>query len=95
MTFVVGVLLIGGIAYLTPTWIALCRGVPGWGWVFLINLLFGWSVLGYWMAFIYACGPTKAQLQWQARRERLSIEADEAVVELANRARAALQRRLP
>jgi len=94
----VGTLLAAGgmiflAAYFLPTIVACCRDVPGKFWIFVFNLLFGFSGIGYLIVFLYACGPSKAQLRWQARREQLSIAADEATVWMANRARAVLQQR--
>ena len=45
------------------------------------------------MAWVWAMGPTHAELQAIAERERLSEEADRAVVQMERRTRAALEYR--
>jgi hypothetical protein len=94
-TILIVALIIGGIGYFTPTIVACCRDVRGKFGIFILNAFFGWSLIGYWMAFIFACGPSKAQLRWQAERERLAIAADETIVEMGNHARLAIRRRMP
>ena len=41
--------------YFCPTLVAAARSHNVIG-VFLINLLFGWSVIGWFIAFVMACG---------------------------------------
>jgi hypothetical protein len=79
-----------GAAYFLPTIIACTRDVEGKFWIFVLNLLFGFSGLGYALAFVYACGPSKKQLRRAAERERLSEEADWAIVMMERRSREAL-----
>ena len=80
-----------GVACFLPTIIACMRGAKGWEWTFILNLFFGLSGFGYLMAWVWAMGPTHAELRAAAERERLSEEADRAVVEMERRTRAALE----
>src|SRR4249920_2046439 len=82
-----------GAANFLPTIVAICRGAKGWGWTFILNLFFGFTGFGYLMAWVWAMGPTHAELRGAAERERLSEEADRAVVEMERRTRAALEYR--
>jgi hypothetical protein len=90
MTVLGVVAAIYGAAYFLPTIIACCRDVKGKGWVFSTNLLFGLSGFGYAIAMIQAFGPTNAELRAAAERERLSEEADRAIVAMERRSREAL-----
>jgi type VI protein secretion system component VasK len=76
-------------AYFLPTIVAICRGAKGWGWTFILNLFFGLTGFGYLMAWVWAMGPTHAE-QAIAERERLSEEADRAIVIMERRSREAL-----
>jgi hypothetical protein len=59
MMSVLGVAVaIFGAAYFLPTIIACCRDTKGKGWIFILNLLFGFTGLGYAMAMMQAFGPT-------------------------------------
>ena len=62
-----------GAAYFLPTIIACTRDVKGKFWIFILNLFFGFSGLGYALAFFYACGPSRRDLWLAAERERLSL----------------------
>lgn len=93
MSFLGVVAAIFGAAYFLPTIVAACRGTKGLFWIFFINLFFGLTGLGYLMAWVWAMGPTHAELSAIAERERLSEEADRAVVEMERRTRAALEYR--
>jgi len=65
-------------AYFLPTIVAICRGAKGWGWTFTLNLFFGFTGFGYLMAWVWAMGPTHAELQADraiAIMERRSREA--------------------
>ena len=54
---VVGVLIIGllMVTYLLPTTIAACRKRPNAGGIFALNLFLGWTLLGWVLAFVWAC----------------------------------------
>ena len=69
------------------------RDVKGKFWIFILNLFFGLSGVGYALAFFYACGPTRRDLRLAAERERLSEEADRAIVTMERRSREALEYR--
>ena len=43
-------------AYMFPFLIALLRRTHNVGGVFLLNLLLGWTVIGWIVAFVMACG---------------------------------------
>lgn len=68
-------LLLGvlSVLYLTPTIIASARGkAHGFAGVFLLNLFFGWSGIGWLIAFIWAfTGETHADI---AKRDRQHAE---------------------
>lgn len=50
------VIMIGiGFAYFLPTVIAVTRGAEHNGGVFVLNLLFGWTIIGWIAAFVWAC----------------------------------------
>ena len=53
MSTVLGVLaIVFGGAYFLPTIVAVCRDVPSKFWIFILNLFFGFSVLGWWLAYM-------------------------------------------
>ncbi len=52
--------LIGIILYFVPTIICMCRHTQNGLRVFVVNLLLGWTGIGWVMALIMACG-TKAR----------------------------------
>ncbi len=68
---------LGLILYLLPTFIAMSRGkANGTGGVFFVNLLLGWSVIGWFVAFIWACsGSTSADKRREEERHRELLEA--------------------
>ena len=70
-------LVIGLILYFLPTFIAMSRGkANGTGGVFFVNLLLGWSVIGWFVAFIWACsGSTSADKRREEERHRELLEA--------------------
>lgn len=72
------ILLIAAIfAYLLPTIICVSRGkVHGDAGVFLLNLLLGWTVVGWLVAFVWACsGKTRAEVREEERRHKEMLEA--------------------
>ncbi len=67
---IVVIILIVGF-YLVPTLIAETRGAKHAGSIFAINLLFGWTILGWIAALIWACvedqapaGESRARRSW-------------------------------
>jgi hypothetical protein len=44
------------ILYFTPTVIAACRGHARWGQILFLNLLLGWTIIGWIICFFMACG---------------------------------------
>ena len=70
-------LVVGLILYFLPTFIAMSRGkANGTGGVFLVNLLLGWSVIGWFVAFIWACsGDTSADKRREEERHRELLAA--------------------
>lgn len=55
--------------YFLPTLVAALRGKIGSGGVFFVNLLLGWTVVGWFVAFIWACsGRTEADAKTEASR---------------------------
>ena len=87
------VAIVFGLAIFYPTIVAFKRGARMRYAVLLINLFFGWTMVGWFVALMWAYGPTEEQLQWEAEREQLSMEADRAVIEMERRTKAALDYR--
>jgi len=57
-TIVLGMLAIAAVGlYFLPSIIATGRHAPHWLTVFLLNLLFGWSFIGWAVAMVMACRP--------------------------------------
>ena len=54
------------IGYFLPTCIAMIRGKEQ-GSVFVLNLIVGWTVVGWFVAFIWACS---GRTGWNRRREK-------------------------
>jgi hypothetical protein len=50
---------IAGLFYIAPTILALKRGVRSGGYLFLLNLVLGWTVIGWVVALVWACTPVK------------------------------------
>jgi T4 superinfection immunity protein len=71
-------ILIGLACCFLPTLVALMRGkANGTGGVFFVNLLLGWTVVGWFVSFIWACsGTTNAD---KRREERQHAELLAAV----------------
>jgi heme/copper-type cytochrome/quinol oxidase subunit 2 len=69
-------LLVGLAFYMLPTFIAAARGkAHGTGGVVVVNLLLGWTVAGWVVAFIWACsGGTKAEARREEERHREMLE---------------------
>ena len=74
----VGVLLLIGcvVLYFLPTVVALVRSkANGTGGVVFVNLLLGWTVVGWFVAFIWACsGETHAEIAKRDRQHRELLE---------------------
>jgi hypothetical protein len=70
-------ILFGLACYFLPTIIAACRDkANGTGGVFFVNLLLGWTLLGWLVAFIWACsGTTMADKRREERRHRELLAA--------------------
>ncbi len=66
-------LALGAVVYFFPTVVALFRGVR-WDGVFVVNLLLGWSVLGWIVALVMACSlsprPGRPRPRWISGRLR-------------------------
>jgi hypothetical protein len=56
LVFIILLIAAGAIAYFLPMIIALIRKSPDVPMVILINLLLGWSVVGWIVALVMACG---------------------------------------
>jgi hypothetical protein len=72
------VLLVVLACYFLPTLVAALRGKIGAGGVFFVNLFLGWTVVGWFVAFIWACsGRTEGDASLEARRhaEMLAVLA--------------------
>ena len=67
LTLIVVLFLIA--CYFLPTVVAALRGKIGAGGVFFVNLFLGWTVVGWFVAFIWACsGRTEADAKTEASR---------------------------
>ncbi len=77
--------VIGGLAFFYPTIIAFKRGTRSRWTILVFNLFFGWTLILWFIALMMAYGPTDAELRWQAEREQLSIDADNALVAMGRR----------
>jgi hypothetical protein len=49
-------LTVGALVYFIPSFAANYRGHPSMGQIFLLNLLLGWTVIGWLAAFVWAAG---------------------------------------
>jgi threonine/homoserine/homoserine lactone efflux protein len=70
------VILIAIAIYFLPTMIAVGRGkAQGQAGVFFVNLCLGWSVIGWFVAFIWACsGETRADVAKRDRQHKELLE---------------------
>ena len=59
------ILVLVALCYFLPTFIALIRGKAQGG-VFVLNLITGWTVVGWFVAFVWACS---GRTVWNKRRE--------------------------
>lgn len=84
-------LVVGGFTYFVPTIIAIWRDVPNKLPIALLNILFGWSIICWAIALVFALGPTRRQVRAMEQREQLSIDADLALVAMERRSREALK----
>ena len=65
---VIGVIVLVS-CYFMPTIIALVRDKRGAGGVALVNFVLGWTVIGWFLAFIWSCtGKTRADDRLAAKR---------------------------
>jgi hypothetical protein len=55
------------IIYFVPTILAMWNKSAGWVACFWVNLLFGWTLIGWIIAIIFASCPTKEQLAYRAK----------------------------
>jgi hypothetical protein len=68
LTGVIGVIVLVS-CYFVPTIIALVRDKRGAGGVALVNFFLGWTVIGWFVAFIWSCtGKTRADDPLEAKR---------------------------
>ena len=72
---IIGVLILCAM-YFLPSVVALMRGkANGTGGVVLVNVLLGWTVVGWFLAFVWACsGETQAQIDKRDRQHRELLE---------------------
>ena len=61
LALVVGGAIVG-ILYFVPSIVAFARKHEKAGWIFLLNLLAGWTLLGWGVALVLAEGPGELQL---------------------------------
>jgi hypothetical protein len=90
MTTFQGLGLIAAVAlialYFLPTIVAASRAkAHGGGGVFLVNLFFGWTLIGWLLAFVWACsGKTDADVRAEQRRHDELLAALRPPVTYAN-----------
>ena len=60
------ILALAALGYFLPTCVSLIRGKAQSG-VFILNLVLGWTVVGWFVALIWACSGCTI---WSKRRER-------------------------
>lgn len=51
------------VLYIVPWVIAVSRDLDHHGWILALNLLLGWTVLGWFAALVLACLPAGAKFQ--------------------------------
>lgn len=54
-------LALGLLFYFLPSIVAVERNHPAWAGVFIVNLIFGWTAIGWIAAFIWAFTGTQSQ----------------------------------
>jgi hypothetical protein len=59
-------LTVGSLIYFLPSIIALCRGHLSTFAIFLLNLLLGWTLIGWIVAFIWSCSGYTAANYYRA-----------------------------
>ena len=70
------ILMIGLCVYFIPAIIAMAKDMPKWWAVVFINLFFGWSLIGWLVAFIWACvGDSGGQVRCPFCAEKIREEA--------------------
>ena len=73
LTGVIGVIVLFS-CYLMPVIIALLRGMRGAGSVALVNFFLGWTLIGWFVAFIWSCrGKTFAANRLAAKRRGVAL----------------------
>jgi Superinfection immunity protein len=79
--YIIACILIG---YFAPTIIAVWSKSAGSAACFWVNLFFGWTLIGWFVAIVFASCPTKAQI---AHRNRVRLAKDEFYLREAEKAR--------
>jgi hypothetical protein len=87
LLIIVAIVTVALWAFFYPTIVAFKRGTHTRWWVLVLNLFFGWTMVGWFICLLWAYGPTTADLQYVIEREQLAIEADRAIVALERRSR--------
>ena len=64
-----------GALYFAPTFLALSRNSPDVLAIFVVNLVFGWTFLGYMVALVWACKGTKTTVLFD-RKQLAEIQTD-------------------
>jgi Superinfection immunity protein len=68
------IILVGLISYFIPTIVARVRKTPRPVAIFLVNLVFGWTVLGWIAALVWAVG--QRQLRERETADSFPVESD-------------------
>lgn len=67
-------LAVVGVAWLLPTIIAASRGMPNVGSVAVVDILLGWTVIGWIVALAMACGSRPRALPYWPTAHQLGLD---------------------
>jgi hypothetical protein len=67
MIVFLALLTVGSGGYFIPTLIAYCRQHHNAGMIFFLNLIFGWTVIGWVIALFWACSQVRGALDQRYR----------------------------
>lgn len=67
-----GILIVAGI-YLLPTGLAMYRGARGLPWIATLNIFFGWTLLGWFVALGWAAGASVEVRVGAEPRRRVTV----------------------
>jgi len=65
MTVFLALLAVGSGGYFVPTLVAHCRQHHNAGMIFFLNLLFGWTIIGWIIALLWACSQVRGGFDYR------------------------------